>query len=47
MPDDTERHLIVTHPFSGYARGQRITDAAEIAAVLAANPDKVVTIPAK
>jgi hypothetical protein len=34
-PDAPAFHLIVIHPFGAYGKGARISDAAEIAAVLA------------
>jgi hypothetical protein len=41
-------HLVVTHAFGAHARGDVITDAAEIEAVLAEHADKVVAVePAK
>lgn len=40
MADET--HLTVHLPFGDYVRGQRIEDAAEVAAVLASHPGHVV-----
>jgi hypothetical protein len=34
-PEAPAFHLIVIHPFGAYGKGARISDAAEIAAVLA------------
>ncbi|CAB3784337.1 hypothetical protein [Pararobbsia alpina] len=34
-PGKPDFNLIVVHPFGDYARGKQITDAAEIAAVMA------------
>lgn len=34
MPE-TLYHLVVTSPFDGYARGDKITDEAEVARILA------------
>jgi len=40
-------HLIVVHEFGNYTKGQKITDEAEVAAVLAShNHTGVVKIPA-
>ncbi|WP_188080155.1 hypothetical protein [Neorhizobium sp. P12A] len=36
--------LIVTAPFGKYAKGEQITDAAEIETVLEVNPNEVVTV---
>lgn len=41
-------HLIVTSPFAGYAKGDRITDADEVEAILASeNAGNVVRVPAE
>ena len=37
-----EKHLTVVKPFGDYARGDRITDPAEVAAVLESHPSHVV-----
>ena len=39
--------LIVTEPFGDYAKGDRIKDAAKIAAAMASNPHDVVRIAAQ
>jgi hypothetical protein len=36
--------LIVVHPFGGYAKGQEITDAAEMAKVMKSNPHAIVQV---
>jgi hypothetical protein len=43
VPAKPDFHLVVVHPFGDYARGDKVTDAAEIAAVMAGESHRSVT----
>lgn len=43
VPAKPDFHLVVTHPFGGYARGDKIEDAAEIASLLSGENHRSLT----
>lgn len=43
VPAKPDFHLVVVHPFGDYARGDKVTDAAEIAALLAGENSRSLT----